>query len=256
MLQQAIGKGVSRGKWRDFVVPQGWDSFTDEDHAVWDLLFARQVELLGSRVVSPFLDGIDLLRLSHPGIPELGELNAILGPRTGWRTVAVPGLVPDEIFFAMLAQRVFPVGNFIRKREQLDYLEAPDCFHDLFGHIPMLAHHDFAEMVEHVGRLGSAAIAAGEGHRAARIYWHSVEFGLAKERNELKILGAGLASSFGESHFSLESDEVARLRFSVRRAVRTPYKHDAFQPRYLVSNSVEHTIAEVLALTPERLLAL
>jgi phenylalanine-4-hydroxylase len=111
-------------------------------------------------------------------------------------------------------------------------------------------------MVEHVGRLGSAAIAAGEGHRAARIYWHSVELGLAKERNELKILGAGLASSFGESHFSLESDEVERLRFSVRRAVRTPYKHDAFQPRYLVSNSVEHTIAEVLALTPERLLAL
>jgi phenylalanine-4-hydroxylase len=256
MLQQAIEKGVSGGKWHDFVVPQGWDSFTAEDHAVWDLLFARQVELLGSRVVSPFLDGIDLLRLSHPGIPELGELNAILGPRTGWRTVAVPGLVPDEIFFAMLAQRVFPVGNFIRKREQLDYLEAPDCFHDLFGHIPMLAHHDFAEMVEHVGRLGSAAIAAGEGHRAARIYWHSVEFGLAKERNELKILGAGLASSFGESHFSLESDEVERLRFSVRRAVRTPYKHDAFQPRYLVSNSVEHTIAEVLALTPERLLAL
>jgi phenylalanine-4-hydroxylase len=256
MLQQAIGKGVSRGKWHDFVAPQGWDSFTAEDHAVWDLLFARQVELLGSRVVSPFLDGIDLLRLSHPGIPELGELNAILGPRTGWRTVAVPGLVPDEIFFAMLAQRVFPVGNFIRKREQLDYLEAPDCFHDLFGHIPMLAHHDFAEMVEHVGRLGSAAIAAGEGHRAARIYWHSVEFGLAKERNELKILGAGLASSFGESHFSLESDEVERLRFSVRRAVRTPYKHDAFQPRYLVSNSVEHTVAEVLALTPERLLAL
>jgi phenylalanine-4-hydroxylase len=256
MLQQAIGKGVSRGKWHDFVAPQGWDSFTAEDHAVWDLLFARQVELLGSRVVSPFLDGIDLLRLSHPGIPELGELNAILGPRTGWRTVAVPGLVPDEIFFAMLAQRVFPVGDFIRKREQLDYLEAPDCFHDLFGHIPMLAHHDFAEMVEHVGRLGSAAIAAGEGHRAARIYWHSVEFGLAKERNELKILGAGLASSFGESHFSLESDEVERLRFSVRRAVRTPYKHDAFQPRYLVSNSVEHTIAEVLALTPERLLAL
>ena len=107
-------------RWQDFVVPQGWEAFTEEDHAVWDLLFARQVELLGSRVVTPFLDGIDLLRLGHPGIPELGELNAILEPRTGWRTVAVPGLVPDESFFAMLASRVFPVGNFIRKREQLD----------------------------------------------------------------------------------------------------------------------------------------
>jgi phenylalanine-4-hydroxylase len=237
-------------------VPQEWHAFTDDDHAVWDLLFARQVELLGAKVVTPFLDGIDLLRLSHPGVPDLAELNAILEPRTGWRTVAVTGLVPDDIFFAMLTERVFPVGNFIRKREELDYLEEPDCFHDLFGHIPMLADHDFAEMVEHIGRLGVAAIAAGEGHRAARLYWHSVEFGLAREGGELKILGAGLASSFGESHFSLESEDVERLPFSVERAVNTPYKHDAFQPRYLVSESLEKTIAEVLALTPERLLAL
>ena len=197
-----------------------------------------------------------MLRLSHPGVPDVEGLNAILTPRTGWRTVAVPGLVPDEAFFAMLAERVFPVGNFIRKREQLDYLEAPDCFHDMFGHIPMLAHHDFAELVEHVGGLGVAAIAAGEGHRVARIYWHSVEFGLAREGNELKILGAGLASSFGEAHFSLESDEVARLPFCVERAVSTPYRHDAFQPRYLVSVSLEQTIAEVLALDAGTLLAL
>ena len=120
----------------------------------------------------------------------------------------------------------------------------------------MLAHHDYAEMTRHIGELGSAAIAAGEGHRAARLYWHSVEFGLAKERGELKILGAGLASSFGEAHFSLESDEVERLPFSVGKAVDTPYRHDAFQPRYLVSESVEKTIGEVMALTPEEMLAL
>ena len=256
MRQEAIARDQPLQRWQDYVVPQCWEAFTQEDHAVWDLLFARQVELLGTRVVSEFLDGIDLLRLSHPGVPELAELNAILEPRTGWRTVAVPGLVPDEIFFAMLGERVFPVGNFIRTREQLDYLEAPDCFHDLFGHIPMLAHHDYAEMTEHVGRLGLAAIAAGEGHRAARLYWHSVEFALAKERGELKILGAGLASSFGESHFSLESGEVERLPFSVERAVNTPYKHDAFQPRYLVSASLDRTIRDVVGLTPERLLAL
>ena len=242
--------------WDDYVVPQSWESFTEDDHAVWDLLFARQVELLGSRVVSPFLDGIGLLRLSHPGVPDVEGLNAILQPRTGWRTVAVPGLVPDDIFFAMLSERVFPVGNFIRRREQLDYLEAPDCFHDMFGHIPLLAHHDYAEMTRHVGELGLAAIAAEQGHKAARLYWHSVEFGLAKEAGELKILGAGLASSFGEAHFSLESDRVERLPFSVERAVNTPYKHDAFQPRYLVSESLERTVGEVLALSPEALLAL
>src|SRR4029079_8662758 len=242
--------------WSSYVVPQEWESFSDEDHAVWDLLFARQVELLGSRVVAPFLDGIDLLRLSHPGVPDVDGLNAILEPRTGWRTVAVRGLVPDDIFFAMLSERVFPVGNFIRTREQLDYLEAPDCFHDMFGHIPMLAHHDYADMTRHIGELGGAAIAAGEGHRAARLYWHSVEFGLAREHGELKILGAGLSSSFGESHFSLESDTVERLPFSVGRAVNTPYNHDAFQPRYLVSESLETTVAEVMALTPDDLLRL
>jgi len=256
MLQEIIERDQPARSWEDYVVPQCWEAFTPEDHAVWDLLFARQVELLGTRVVSAFLDGIDLLRLSHPGVPDVEGLNAILEPRTGWRTVAVPGLVPDDIFFAMLSERLFPVGNFIREREQLDYLEAPDCFHDMFGHIPMLAHHDFAEMVEHVGRLGLAAIEAGEGHRVARIYWHSVEFGLAQEQDELKILGAGLASSFGESHFSLENGDVERLPFSVERAVNTPYRHDAFQPRYLVSESLGGTISEVLALTPERLLAL
>jgi phenylalanine-4-hydroxylase len=256
MLHRATATKERPSGWQDYVVPQQWESFTPDDHAVWDLLFARQVELLGTRVVTPFLDGIDLLRLSHPGVPDLEELNAILEPRTGWRTVAVTGLVPDEIFFAMLATRVFPVGNFIRKREELDYLEEPDCFHDLFGHIPMLAHHDYAEMTRHIGELGSAAIAAGEGERASRIYWHSVEFGLAKESGELKILGAGLASSFGEAHFSLESDTVERLPFSVGKAVHTPYRNDVFQPRYLVSESVEQTIAEVLELTEERLLAL
>src|SRR6476646_4547828 len=244
MLQESITKDRPARRWQDYVVPQCWEAFTEDDHAVWDLLFARQVELLGGRAVSPFFDGIDLLKLSHPGVPDVEGLNAILTPRTGWRTVAVPGLVPDDVFFAMLSQRVFPVGNVIRKRKQLEYLEAPDCFHDMFGHIPMLAHHDFAEMAEHIGRLGSAAIAAGEGHRAARLYWHSVEFGLALEEGELKILGAGLASSFGESHFSLESDEAERLPFSVERAIHTPYRHDAFQPRYLVSHSLEQTIRE------------
>lgn len=242
--------------WRTHVVPQAWDLFTAEDHAVWDLLFARQVELLGTRVVTPFLDGIALLRLGHPGIPELGELNAILTPRTGWRTVAVPGLVPDPVFFAMLKDRVFPVGNFIRDRSELDYLEAPDCFHDLFGHIPMLADPDFAEMTRHIGELGLAAIAAGRGERGARLYWHSVEFGLAREKGELKILGAGLASSFGEAHFSLESDSVQRHDFSIPRAIATSYRHDSFQPRYLVSRSLESTVADLLALGAERLLEL
>lgn len=254
MFQDMLTKNRPGGDWSDYIVPQRWEHFTAEDHSVWDVLFARQVELLGTRVVSSFVDGIDLLRLSRPGVPDLRALNDHLEPRTGWKTVAVPGLVPDEIFFGMLSERIFPVGNFIRKREELDYLEEPDCFHDLFGHIPMLAHPEFAAMVEHVGRLGLAATAAGEGHRVARIYWHSVEFGLAREGEDLKILGAGLASSFGEAHFSLESESVQRLPFSVELAVNTDYRSDAFQPRYLVSHSLDNSIAQVLELDAETLL--
>ena len=255
MLQQALHQtplGAST-RWQDYVIPQCWSDFTSEDHRVWDILFERQVEALGTRIVRPFRDGLDLLHLSHPGIPELAELNAKLKAETGWETVAVPGLVPDVIFFAMLAERVFPVGNFIRTFEQLDYLEEPDLFHDIFGHVPMLSHPRFAAMIEHMGRLGLAAIAAGHGEFAARLYWHSVEFSLAREEGAIKILGAGLASSFGEFRLSLDSDEVARPRFTIEDAIATPYHHDAFQPLYMVSDDVEGLCAGMLDLDWPRL---
>ena len=145
MLQQALHEtplGASK-RWQDYVIPQCWDAFTPEDHRVWDILFERQVEALGSRIVRPFRDGLDLLHLSHPGIPDLAELNTKLKARTGWEAVAVPGLVPDVDLFRDAGERVFPVGNFIRTFEQLDYLEEPDLFHDIFGHVPMLSHPAF-----------------------------------------------------------------------------------------------------------------
>ena len=225
--------------WRDYVIPQDWAHFTPEDHRVWDILFARQVAALGTRIVKPFRDGLNLLRLSHPGVPDLAELNARLEPRTGWRTVAVPGLVPDDVFFAMLANRVFPIGNFIRRFDQLDYLDEPDLFHDIFGHVPMLADPGMARMMERIGRLGVAAIARGEGERMARIYWHSVEFGLSREAGEVKIFGAGLASSFGEYAKALDGVEVERRIFSIPAAAATPYENDHMQPLYFINDGVE-----------------
>lgn len=233
--------------WKDYVVDQGWDRFTTEDHAVWDLLYARQLDLLRSRVVSPFLEGLGLLDLGVPGVPELGRLNRKLAARTGWRTVAVRGLVPDEAFFAMLSERVFPVGNFIRRREQLDYLEEPDCFHDIFGHVPMLAHAGIARAMEHVGRLGLRAVAADRGEWVARLYWHTVEFGLCREAGEVKIFGAGLASSFGEARASLEDRAVERQRFSVEEAAATPYRNDAMQPLYYVADGVDAVAEAILS---------
>ncbi len=235
-------------QWQDYVIPQKWEHFSAEDHRVWDILFARQVAALGDRVVKPFRDGLDLLRLAHPGVPDLAELNARLEPRTGWRTVAVPGLVPDAVFFAMLADRVFPIGNFIRTYEQLDYLDEPDLFHDIFGHVPMLSDPRMGRMMERLGELGVAAIARGEGERMARIYWYSVEFGLSREDGAVKIFGAGLASSFGEFGKALDGDDVERRTFSIEEAAATPYENDHMQPLYFINDGVEAVAREIDAL--------
>lgn len=233
--------------WHAYLVPQGWAQFTVEEHGVWDTLFARQLPYLGTRIVRPFLDGIPALGLDQPGIPDLDRLNRRLEPKTGWRCVSVAGLVPDDAFFAMLAERRFPIGNFIRGADSLDYLEEPDCFHDIFGHVPLLAHTPVARLMEAMGRLGVAAVAAGLGEAMSRLYWHTVEFGLALEDGEVKILGAGLASSFGEAHFALEA-EVPRPRFTLRDAAATGYRSDAFQPLYFVSDSLDDVAAELEAL--------
>jgi len=249
MFQPDFNQVATRqpASWQDYLVPQDWHHFTVEEHGVWDTLFARQVPYLGSRIVSPFLEGIPKLGLDQPGIPELGRLNGQLDRLTGWRCVSVPGLVPDDAFFAMLAERRFPIGNFIRSADSLDYLEEPDCFHDIFGHVPLLAHEPVARLMQALGRLGMAAIADGHGETISRLYWHTVEFGLAREDGEVKILGAGLASSFGEAHFAIEA-EVPRPRFTLEDAAATDYCSNTFQPLYFVSDSLEQAAADLESL--------
>ncbi len=234
-------------RWQDYVVAQDWAHFGAEEHEVWDLLFARQVPYLGTRIVAPFLAGIPMLGLDAPGIPELGALNARLTPLSGWTLVPVAGIVPDAAFFAMLAERHFPIGNFIRGADNLDYLDEPDCFHDIFGHVPMLGSPAIGRLMQALGTLGVEAIAAGHGDVIARLYWYSVEFGLAREEGEVKILGAGLASSFGEAHVAIEAD-LPRPRFTLADAATTPYRNDRFQPLYFVSDSLDAVAAELEAL--------
>ena len=235
------------GAAEDWTVPQHWDELTAEDHWVWDTLFARQKALLHDRSVHAFEEGLDVLHLSRPGIPNFDELNAKLGARTGWTVVAVPGLVPDDVFFRHLANRRFPAGNFIRRKNQLDYLEEPDVFHDVFGHVPMLAQPDVADFMAELGRLGLEALDIGQLHRIARLYWYTVEFGLAREDGRLKIYGAGILSSFGESHYSLESAKPHRLAFDLKRVLRTRYRTDTFQQSYFVVDSFEDVLKLVQA---------
>ena len=226
----------------DWTVPQHWDELTAEDHWVWDTLFARQKTLLHGRAVREFEEGLDVLSLSRSGIPDFDELNAKLGARTGWSVVAVPDLIPDDVFFRHLSQRRFPVGNFIRSPRQLDYLGEPDVFHDVFGHVPLLAQPAAAEFMMELGQLGLQALELNAIDRVARLYWYTVECGLARENGETKIYGAGILSSFGESHYSLESAKPHRFAFDLRRVLRTRYRTDAFQQTYFVINRFEDVL--------------
>ena len=230
----------------DWTIPQNWDHFTDEEHAVWDLLFARQQRQLAGRAIDAFSRGLDVLRLSHPGIPDFEELNARLFARTGWTVVSVPGLIPDDVFFEHLSRRRFPAGNFIRSRSQLDYLEEPDVFHDVFGHVPLLADPAAADFMQALGQRGLEAIGHGALHRLSRLYWYTVEFGLAREQGDLRIYGAGIVSSFGETHFSLESPEPRRRPFDLARVLRTQYRTDAFQQAYFVIDSFDALLEDLL----------
>ena len=227
------------GAAEDWTVPQRWEEFTAGDHWVWDKLFARQQALLHGRAVRAFEEGLEILHLSRPGVPNFDELNEKLGARTGWTVVAVPGLVPDDVFFRHLSERRFPAGNFIRAADQLDYLEEPDVFHDVFGHVPLLSHPAVADFMEALGHLGLQALDKGALHRLARLYWYTVEFGLAREEGALKIYGAGILSSFSESHYALESPKPHRLGFDLERVMRTRYRTDILQQSYFVIDRFE-----------------
>lgn len=237
----------------DWTIPQNWAHFTAEDHRVWDVLFARQQARLAGRAVRAFEEGLDLLRLARPGIPDFEELNARLFPRTGWTVVAVPGLLPDGVFFRHLSRRQFPAGNFIRSAAQLDYLEEPDVFHDVFGHVPMLTNPRVADVLEMLGHHGLEALASGNLHRLSRLYWYTIEFGLAREEGALKVYGAGLASSFGEAGFALEDASVPRHGFDLNRVLRTRYRSDAFQRCYFVIDGFDGLLDALEAADLDRL---
>jgi phenylalanine-4-hydroxylase len=230
----------------DWTIPQAWERYTPAEHAMWDRLFARQSKLLPSRVVPAFLDGLDILRMSKPGIPDFDELSERLVKATGWRVVAVPGLVPDDVFFEHLANRRFVAGRFIRTPEQLDYLEEPDVFHDVFGHVPLLSHRAFADYMQAYGEGGLRALEHGAIDRLARLYWHTVEFGLIREEGELHIYGAGIVSSHGESIFALDDPSPHRIAFDLRRVMRTRYRIDDYQQNYFVIDSFDELLRETV----------
>lgn len=230
----------------DWTISQDWGSYTAGEHALWDHLFERQAALLPGRVTPEFLDGLDMLRLSKPGIPDFDELNERLMAATGWQVVAVPGLVPDEVFFDHLAKRRFVAGRFIRTPQQLDYLQEPDIFHDVFGHVPLLTNSVFADYMQAYGEGGRRAQALGLIEKLSRLYWYTVEFGLIRSGEGLKLYGAGIVSSYSESIFALDDASPNRLGFDLKRLMRTKYRIDDFQQNYFVIDSFEDLLRQTL----------
>ena len=219
---------------RDCSIAQNWEAYSEDEHAIWRLLFERQQRLLVGRACREYLQGLAALGVAADGIPDFRRLSDILDRATGWRLVAVPGLVPDDVFFAHLAGRRFPSTCFIRRRDQLDYIQEPDVFHDICGHVPLLMNPVFADYLQAYGEGGLKALRLGHLHRLARLYWYTVEFGLIATEEGLRIYGSGILSSAGESVYCLDDPRPRRLRFDLRRIMRTRYRIDDFQQLYFV----------------------
>ncbi len=227
----------------DFIIAQDWSAYSAEEHGIWRTLFHRQEEILRERACPEFLAGLVGLGVAADGIPDFRRLNALLGAATGWTIVAVPGLVPDDVFFAHLANRRFPATRFIRRADQLDYLQEPDIFHDVYGHVPMLMNPIFADYMQAYGQGGLKALGLGSLHRLARLYWYTVEFGLIRSPSGIRIYGSGIVSSKGESIYCLESPVPNRLGFDLLRIMRTEYRIDDFQESYFVIDDFDQLFA-------------
>jgi len=228
----------------DFTIDQDWASYSAAEHNRWDRLFKRSRAILQDRACDEFIAALNALELSRSGIPHMERLSDRLEKLTGWRVVPVSALVPDEVFFNHLANRRFPAGAFIRPEQEMDYLEEPDIFHDVFGHVPLLANPIYANFMQAYGGGGQRAMRLGRLPNLARLYWYTVEFGLMRTNSGLRIFGAGIMSSYSESVFALESDSPNRVAFNLERVTRTKYIIDDFQRTYFVIDNFDRLLEE------------
>jgi len=223
------------------VVEQPWSSYSSEDHGTWSQLFERQQNILAGRAAREFIDNQRKFGMTPHAIPKFDELNRVLKKATGWELIGVEGLLPELTFFDHLANRRFPVTWWIRSAAQIDYISEPDLFHDLFGHVPLLLNPVFADYMQAYGAGGVKA--HGIGGEAlvnlTRLYWYTVEFGLIRQDDGLRIYGSGIVSSKGESIHCLESPAPNRIGFDLKRIMRTRYRIDTYQKTYFVIDSYE-----------------
>lgn len=247
LFQPARSSHALRGDYSgikaDYTVDQPLDCYGPADHDRWRRLYQRQIALMPRYAVKEYVDSLELLDISG-GIPDLERISRHLARLTGFTLVAVPGLIPDEAFFGHLANRRFPVTWWIREETELDYLEEPDIFHDLFGHIPLLAHRVFADYMVEYGRAGPAATRMNAIPLLSRLYWYTIEFGLIRTAEGLRSYGSGILSSHGETIYAIDSPKPNRIGFDLERVLSTEFRIDAYQETYFVIDSLEQLFAE------------
>ena len=222
----------------DYTCTQDWASYTAADHDTYRRLYERQRALLPGLASQAFIDALPSLGASDR-IPRFEEVNERLYKATGWELVGVPGLIPEVPFFTLLANRKFPVTDWIRNPEEFEYIVEPDIFHDLFGHVPLLFNPVFADYVQRYGQGGLKAQGLGSCEMLSRLYWYTIEFGLIREAGQLRAYGAGILSSSGELAYSVQSPEPQRIPLDLERTMRTRYKIDTYQQTYFVIDSFE-----------------
>jgi phenylalanine-4-hydroxylase len=225
----------------DYTCAQDWDAYTPEEHALYGRLHARQSAQLAGLACEEFIAAVRHLGAAQQ-IPRFDALSEKLHRATGWQVVAVPGLIPEEAFFALLSQRRFPVTGWIRRPEEFDYVVEPDVFHDLFGHVPLLFDPLFADYMQAYGVGGLKASRLQACENLARLYWYTVEFGLISTPAGLRAYGAGILSSAGELRHSVTSAAPQRIGFDLERIMRTRYTIDSFQATYFVIDSFRQLI--------------
>ena len=230
---------MTESSYASLVIDQGWSDYTLEQHGTWQALYERQIEVLTPRVCPQYLEAIELLGFTAERIPNFHEVNERLKAITGWEVVATNGLIKSRAFFDMLTNKKFPSGNFIRRRDQLDYLEEPDIFHDLFGHIPLLTNPSYASYMHEYGKGGTRALEYKTTRNLARLNWWTIEFGLIRTEQGLRIYGAGLISSFGEANYCLDDPSAHHIQFDLDRCMRTRVYINDMQPCYFVIDSFE-----------------
>ena len=228
---------------------QAYNKYTDEDFKVWRILFERQMEQIPVVASQEYIAGLQKIKFTASEIPHFKKTNVLLSELTGWRLHVVKGLIPNKEFFELMSNRFFPATTWLRTLAQLDYLEEPDMFHDVFGHVPMLTNQPLCNFLAELSRIALRFIDNPHAIEIiSRLYWFTIEFGLINENGKLKIYGAGILSSRGESHYALKSPVPQRVPFNVREMFDTPYIKEKYQDKYFVIDSYEQLFGSIPAI--------